>query len=60
MTGVGGGGGGLRNKCLYREAPQRIVQLLQLFSYLLTIFHENGTPFVYLLLTNDTSFKYLV
>ena len=37
-----------------------IVQLLQLFGYLFTIFHEKGTPFVYLLLTNDTPFKYLV
>ena len=27
---------------------------LQLFSYLFTIFHEKDTPFVYLLLTNDT------
>ena len=54
------GAGGLRNKCLYGEAPPRIVQLLQLFSYLFTIFHEKGTPFVYLLLTNDAPFKYLV
>ena len=54
------GAGGLRNKCLHGKAPPRIVQLLQLFSCLFTIFHEKGTPFVYLLLTNDAPFKYLV
>ena len=53
----GGGGGvggrGLLNKCLYGEAPLRLVKPLTL-SY--TIIHEKGTPFVYLLLTNGTPF----
>ena len=33
---------------------------VQLLTLLYTIFHEKGTPFVYLLLTNDTSFTYIV
>ena len=66
--GGGGGGGGtvmrdategrrLLNKCLYGEAPPRLVQPLTL---LYNIIHEKGTPFVYLLLTNGTPFTYLV
>ena len=55
--GGGGGGRGLLNKCLYGEAPPRLVQPLTL-SY--TIIHKKGTPFVYLLLTNGTPFTYLV
>ena len=43
--------GGL-NKCLHEEAPPRGQT-----SYLLHIlFHDKGTPLVYLLLTNDTPF----
>ena len=33
---------------------------VQLFVLLYTIFHENGTPFVHLLLTNGTPLTYLV
>ena len=33
---------------------------VQPLTLLYTIFHEKGTPFVYLLLTNGTPFKYLV
>ena len=57
---VGGGGEEgrrLLNKCLYGEAPPRLVQPLTL---LYNIIHEKGTPFVYLLLTNGTPFTYLV
>ena len=47
--GAGGGGGG--QKVLNKEAPPHL---------LYTIFHEKGTPFVYLLLTNGTPFIYHV
>ena len=40
----------------YRQAPP----LSPAPTVLYTIFHEKGTPFVYLLLTNGTPFKYLV
>ena len=33
---------------------------VQPLTLLYTIFHEKGTPFIYRLLTNDTSFTYLV
>ena len=33
---------------------------VQPLTLLYTIFHEKGTPFVYLLLTNGTPFTYLV
>ena len=33
---------------------------VQSLTLLYTIFHEKGTPFVYLLLRNGTPFKYLV
>ena len=39
-----------------REAPPRGPTL----TFLYTIFHEKGTPFEYLLLTNGTPFTYLV
>ena len=41
---------------LYWEAPPP-VPTLTLFN---TIFHEKGTPLVYLLLTNGTLFTHLV
>ena len=43
------------NKCLYGEAPPRGPT-----PYTFTIFHEQGTPLEYLLLTNGTPFTYLV
>ena len=42
---------------VYRGRLRPEVQPLTL---LYTIFHEKGNPFVYLLLTNDTPFTYLV
>ena len=48
--------GGVLNKCLYREALLRGPTPYLLY----TIFHEKGTPFVYLLLKNGTPFTYLV
>ena len=48
------GGGGL-NKCLHEEAPPRGQT-----SYLLhIIFHDKGTPLVYLLLTNGTPLSHI-
>ena len=38
----------------------RLRPKVQLLTLLNTIFHEKGTPFVYLLLTNGTPFTYLV
>ena len=56
MTITQGGGGGVLNKCLHEEAPP-----LGPTSYPLhTIFHDKGTPFVYLLLTNGTPFTYKI
>ena len=49
-------GGGVLNKCLYREALPRGPTPYLLY----TIFYKKGTPFVYLLLTNSTPFTYLV
>ena len=46
-------GRGVLNKCLNGEAPPRGPTPLIL---LYTIFHEKGTPFVYLLLKNGTPF----
>ena len=48
--------GGVLNKFLYGEAPPEVQSLILLY----TIFHEKGPPFVYLLLTNGSPFKYLV
>ena len=48
---------GVLNKCLYRESPSNPLPQLTL---LYTIFHEKGTPFVHLFLTNGTPFTYLV
>ena len=46
------GGGGVLNKCLCPE--------VQLLTLLQTIFHKQGTPFLYVLLTNGTPVTYLV
>ena len=51
-----GGRGGVLNKFLYREALPEVQPLTLLY----TIFHEKGTSFVYLLLTNGTPFTDLV
>ena len=50
--------GGVSKKSFYGEAPPP--PEVQSVTLLYTIFHEKGTPFVYLLLKNDTSFTYLV
>ena len=50
------GGGGVLNKCLYREALPRGPTPYLLY----TIFYKKGTPFVYLLFTNGTPYTYLV
>ena len=50
------GGGGYSTN-FYTGRPRPEVQPLTL---LYTVFHEKGSPFVYLLLTNDTSFTCLV
>ena len=46
---------GVLSKCLYREVPPQGPTITLLY----TIFHEKGTPFVYILLTNGTLFTYL-
>ena len=38
----------------------RVLLEVQPLTLLYTIFHEKGTPFVYLLLTNSTPFTYFV
>ena len=53
--GEGGGGGVSKNFYTGRLRPE-----VQPLTLLCTIFHEKGTPFVYLLLTNGTPFTYLV
>ena len=53
---IGAWGGGYSTK-FYTGRFRPEVQPLTL---LYTIFHEKGTPFVYLLLTNGTPFTYLV
>ena len=55
-VGTAGKSRGVLDKCLYREAPPRGPTPYPVY----TIFHEKGTPFVYLLLTNGTPFTYLV
>ena len=52
----GGGEGYLLNKFLYGKAVPEVQPLTLLY----TIFHEKGTPLVYLLLTNGTPFTHLV
>ena len=48
--------GGVLNKCLHGEALPRGQT-----PYLLhIIFHDKGTPFVFLLLTNGTPFTYKI
>ena len=49
------GGGYLRNVYTGRVRPE-----IQPLTLLYTSFHEKDTPFVYLLLTNGTPFRYLV
>ena len=50
--GRGKGGGGTQ---------QMFIQVQPLrYTLVNTIFYENGTPFVYLLMTSGTPFKYLV
>ena len=51
----GGGGGYSTNVYTGRLRPE-----VQPLTLLYTIFHEKGTPFIYLLLTNGTPFTYLV
>ena len=51
------GGGGVYSTNIYTGRLHPEVQPL---NFLYTIFHEKGTPFVYLLLTNGTPFIYLV
>ena len=53
--GGGGGGGGVLNKILYRQVHSE-VQPLTPFIYRCIIFDRKGTPFLYLLLINDTPF----
>ena len=55
--GEGGKGGGGVSKNFYTGRLRPEVQPLTL---LYTIFHEKGTPFVFLLLKNGTLFRYLV
>ena len=50
-----GGGGESTNNSMGKLRPE-----VQPLTLLFTTFHENGTPFVYLLLTNGTPFTYLV
>ena len=52
---MGWGGGYSLNVYTGRLRPE-----VQPLTLLYTIFHEKGTPFVYLLLTNGTPFTYLV
>ena len=51
----GGGGGYTTNFCKGRLRPE-----VQPLTLLYTTFHEKGSPFVYLLLTNGTNFTDLV
>ena len=51
-----GWGGGVLSKFLGGEAPPQVQPLTLLY----TIFHDKGTHFVYLLLTNGIPFTYLV
>ena len=51
-TGTHPGGGRVLNKCLCPE--------VQLLTLLHTIFHKQGTPFLYVLLANGIPFTYLV
>ena len=53
LNGGGGGGGGRYSTNVYTGRLRTEVQPLTL---LYTIFHEKGTPFVCLLLTNGTLF----
>ena len=52
----GVGWGGVPLTVLYRKAPPQGPTPYPLYP----IFDSKGTPFVYLLLTNGTSFQYLV
>ena len=49
-----GGGGEVLNKCLYQEARPEVRPVTLLY----TIFHEKGTPLVYLLLKNGTGINH--
>ena len=53
---VWGGGGGRYSKRFYTG---RLRPEVQLFIVLHTIFDREGTPFIYLLLTNGTLFQIL-
>ena len=54
---IGEGGGGGVSKNIYKgRLPPEIQPLTLLYS----IFHEKGTPFVFLLLKNGTLFRFLV
>ena len=55
MSRAPGGGGGTQQIFMGRLHHE-----VQPLTLLYTIFDENGTPFVYLLLTNGTPFTYLV
>ena len=50
-----GGGGVSKNFYTGRLRPE-----VQPLTLLYTIFHEKGTPFIFLLLKNGTLFRYLV
>ena len=52
----GVGGGGYSTNFYTGKLRPEVQPLILLY----TIFHEKGTPFVYLLLTNGTPFTYLV
>ena len=56
LTDTSGRGGGFSTH-FYKA---RLLPEVQPLTLLYTIFHEKGTPFVYLLLTNGTPFTYLV